>query len=51
VDLDGFLDGDQSLLAAPQSAQPVGLVQSRAAAWVRMAGATYGDYVALRLAD
>lgn len=38
-------------LAAPILAERIGIHQSRAAAWGRMAGATYADYVALRLAD
>ena len=38
-------------LPAPILAERIGIHQSRAAAWVRMAGATYADYVALRLAD
>ena len=29
----------------------IGIHQSRAAAWVGMAGSTYADYVALRTAD
>jgi hypothetical protein len=35
-------------LPAPILAERIGIHQSRAAAWVRMAGGTYGDYVALR---
>jgi hypothetical protein len=35
-------------LPAPILADRVGLDQSRAAQWVRAAGATYGDYVAVR---
>jgi hypothetical protein len=38
-------------LPAPILAERLGIHQSRAAAWVRMAGATYADYVALRLTD
>jgi hypothetical protein len=38
-------------LPAPILAERIGIHQSRAAAWGRMAGATYADYVALRLAD
>jgi hypothetical protein len=38
-------------LPAPILAERIGIHQSRAAAWVRMAGATYADYVALRLSD
>jgi hypothetical protein len=35
-------------LPAPILAERIGIHQSRAAAWVRMAGGTYADYVALR---
>ena len=35
-------------LPAPILAERIGIHQSRAAAWVRMAGSTYADYVALR---
>jgi hypothetical protein len=38
-------------LPAPILAERIGIHQSRAAGWGRMAGATYADYVALRLAD
>jgi hypothetical protein len=38
-------------LPAPILAERIGIHQSRAAAWVRLAGATYADYVALRTAD
>jgi integrase len=38
-------------LPAPVLAERIGIHQSRAAAWVRMAGDTYADYVALRLPD
>src|ERR1035437_5674795 len=36
-------------LPAPIFAERIGIHQSRAAAWARMAGATYADYVAARL--
>jgi hypothetical protein len=35
-------------LPAPILAERIGIHQSRAAAWVRMAGGTYADYVSLR---
>jgi hypothetical protein len=35
-------------LPAPILAERIGIHQSRAAAWVRMAGKTYSDYVAIR---
>ena len=35
-------------LPAPILAERIGIQQSRAAAWVRMAGGTYADYVSLR---
>jgi hypothetical protein len=35
-------------LPAPILAERIGIHQSRAAAWVRMAGETYSDYVAIR---
>ena len=38
-------------LPAPILAERIGIHQSRAAAWVRMAGSTYADYVALRNLD
>ena len=38
-------------LPAPILAERIGIHQSRAAAWGRAAGATYADYVAVRLAD
>jgi hypothetical protein len=38
-------------LPAPVLAERIGIHQSRAAAWVRMAGDTYADYVALRPPD
>jgi hypothetical protein len=38
-------------LPAPILAERIGIDQARAAAWGRMAGATYADYIALRLAD
>jgi len=38
-------------LPAPILAERIGIHQSRAAAWVRMAGSTYADYVALRTHD
>jgi hypothetical protein len=38
-------------LPAPIFAERIGIHQARAAAWGRMAGATYADYIALRLAD
>ena len=37
-------------LPAPILAERLGFQQARAAQWVRAAGATYGDYVALRTA-
>jgi hypothetical protein len=36
-------------LPAPILAERIGIHQSRAAAWARMAGSTYADYVAVRL--
>jgi hypothetical protein len=36
-------------LPAPILAERIGIHQSRAAGWVRMAGGTYADYVALRI--
>jgi len=38
-------------LPAPVLAERIGIHQSRAAAWVRMAGETYSDYVAIRSRD
>jgi hypothetical protein len=38
-------------LPAPILAERIGIHQSRAAAWVRMAGSTYADYVAARSVD
>jgi hypothetical protein len=38
-------------LPAPILAERIGIHQSRAEAWVRIAGGTYADYVAVRLAD
>jgi hypothetical protein len=38
-------------LPAPILAERSAIHQSRAAAWVRMAGSTYADYVALCVAD
>jgi hypothetical protein len=38
-------------LPAPILAERIGIHQSRAAAWVRMAGSTYADYVAVRSRD
>jgi hypothetical protein len=38
-------------LPAPILAERIGIHQSRAAAWVRMAGGTYSDYVAIRNRD
>jgi hypothetical protein len=38
-------------LPAPILAERIGIHQSRAAAWVRMAGSTYADYVAVRNVD
>jgi hypothetical protein len=38
-------------LPAPVLAERIGIHQSRAAAWVRMAGETYSDYVAIRNRD
>jgi hypothetical protein len=35
-------------LPAPILAERIGIHQSRAAAWVRMAGGTYADYLAVR---
>lgn len=35
-------------LPAPILAERIGIHQSRAAAWVRMAGGTYPDYTAIR---
>ena len=38
-------------LPAPILAERIGIHQSRAAAWVRMAGETYSDYVTIRSRD
>jgi hypothetical protein len=38
-------------LPAPILAERIGIHQSRAAGWVRMAGSTYADYVSLRVGD
>lgn len=38
-------------LPAPILAERIGIHQSRAAAWVRLAGSTYADYVSLRTRD
>jgi hypothetical protein len=38
-------------LPAPVLAERIGIDRSRAAAWVRMAGETYSDYVAIRSRD
>jgi hypothetical protein len=38
-------------LPAPILAERIGIHQSRAAAWVRLAGSTYADYVSLRNRD
>jgi hypothetical protein len=38
-------------LPAPILVERIGIHQSRAAAWVRMAGSTYADYVSLRTRD
>lgn len=38
-------------LPAPILAERIGIHQGRAAQWVRLAGASYADYVAIRQAD